>query len=120
MNSPASGCSAVPLPTNIPMNEPNPPPRSKPGANEVRSSAAGDSAAASLGGVEALSPNKLGHTGATQLWLVGGDSGGAACATPEPMNSAATGALKTIPAPPITAAAKGRACFPDLCEPVPR
>src|SRR5882757_11010102 len=53
---------------------------------------------------------------------VGADTSGAACATPEPMNSAATGAPRTTPAPPISAAvaAKGRTDFRPRRDPVPR
>ncbi|KAA0081319.1 hypothetical protein CIW52_22210 [Mycolicibacterium sp. P9-64] len=52
----------------------------------------------------------------------GAGEGGAACATPDPMNSAATGAARTTPAPPIMAvvAAKGRNGFRPRREPVPR
>src|SRR5882757_6018129 len=53
---------------------------------------------------------------------VGADTSGAACATPEPMNRAATGAPRTIPAPPIIAAvaAKGRTGLCARSELVPR
>src|SRR5882757_2456749 len=63
-----------------------------------------------------LHPTRLVHRS------LGGDTSGAACATPEPMNRAATGAPSTTPAPPISAvvAAKGRTCLRPRREPVPR
>src|SRR5882762_4664735 len=48
---------------------------------------------------------------------VGADTNGAACATPEPMNRAATGAPNTTPAPPIAATTKGRTGLRTRCEP---